>query len=355
MPSFTGYALAALVAAVPFSSAQTSTKCNPLKESCPPDGGLNQYNFYSDFTQGDSALDGWTTTAGKVTTNSKGAVFTINKQGDAPTIQSEFAIFFGELEVKMQAAPGTGIVSSLVFESDDLDEIDWEVLGGDTTQVQSDYFGKGNTSTYDRATFINVNSPQTSVHTYSVVWTSASIVWYVDGNSVRTLQYADAVGGSNFPQTPMRIRIGIWAGGDPSNGEGTIEWAGGETDFSKAPFTMYVESVKVINYNPASTYTYTDQTGSYQSIKASNSSTTSGSFSASSSDEPSSSSTSSSSSSSTSNTSGSSSDSPSALAASGSLASSGASSTGQTSSGASAVSLGGSFMLLTLITGLFNI
>lgn len=86
---------------------------------------MNQYNFYSDFTQGDSALDGWTTTSGNVTTNSKGAVFTINKQGDAPTIQSEFAIFFGELEVKMQAAPGTGIVSSLVFESDDLDEIDW--------------------------------------------------------------------------------------------------------------------------------------------------------------------------------------------------------------------------------------
>ena len=34
----------------------------------------------------------------------------------------------------MKAAKGTGIVSSIVFESTDLDEIDWEFLGGDSTQ-----------------------------------------------------------------------------------------------------------------------------------------------------------------------------------------------------------------------------
>lgn len=70
----------------------------------------------------------------------------------------------------------------------------------------------------------------------------------------------------------MRIKIGIWAGGDPDNSEGTIEWAGGETDYTDGPFTMYVESVKIINYNPARSYKYTDKTGSYASIRASNSS-----------------------------------------------------------------------------------
>ena len=52
-------------------------------------------------------------------------MFTIAKKGDAPTIESKFSIFFGELEVKMTTAPGTGIVSTIVLESDDLDEIDW--------------------------------------------------------------------------------------------------------------------------------------------------------------------------------------------------------------------------------------
>jgi hypothetical protein len=68
----------------------------------------------------------------------------------------------------------------------------------------------------------------------------------------------------------MRIRIGIWAGGDPDNSEGTIEWAGGETDYTEGPFSMYVESVDIINYNPAQAYKYTDKTGAYTSIKAIN-------------------------------------------------------------------------------------
>ena len=87
---------------------------------------------------------------------------------------------------------------------------------------------------------------------------------------MRTLKYADANGGKDFPQTPMRIKIGIWAGGDSSNSEGTIEWAGGETDFDDVPFIMYVDSINITNYNPASSYKYSDKTGSYTSITMSN-------------------------------------------------------------------------------------
>ena len=84
---------------------------------------------------------------------------------------------------------------------------------------------------------------------------------------MRTLNYADAVGGKNYPQTPMNVRIGIWAGGDSSNDEGTIEWAGGATDYSKGPFTMVLEKIEVVNLNPAKSYSYGDLTGDYQSIK----------------------------------------------------------------------------------------
>jgi hypothetical protein len=132
MPSFLKFAAAALAAAAPLASAQTFTDCNPLEKTCPADAGTTESNLSFDFTQSGS-LDKWTTTAGTVNTGSNGAEFTINKRGDAPTIETDFYILFGEISITMKAAPGTGIVSSLVFESDDLDEIDWVSSCGENT------------------------------------------------------------------------------------------------------------------------------------------------------------------------------------------------------------------------------
>lgn len=47
---------------------------------------------------------------------------------------------FGLFEVKMKAAPGRGIVSSIVLQSDVRDEVDWEFIGGEDYRVQSNYF-----------------------------------------------------------------------------------------------------------------------------------------------------------------------------------------------------------------------
>jgi hypothetical protein len=178
--------------------------------------------------------------------------------------------------VLLKAAPGTGIVSSVVLESDDLDEIDLEWIGGNSGEVQTNYFGKGNTTSYDRAIWETVNDAQTTSHNYTVNWQSDKTEWYIDGSLVRTLNYADAVGGSNYPQTPMRLKIGIWAGGDTSlNSEGTVTWAGGATDYSQGPFSMSLQKVEITNQNPASSYSYGDQTGSYTSIKVVDSDSTS--------------------------------------------------------------------------------
>jgi beta-glucanase (GH16 family) len=218
-----------------------------------------------DFTQG--ASSDWNMTYGTASYDStNGVAFTITESGDAPTMQSNFYFFFGVLTVMAKAAPGTGIVSCAILESDDLDEIDWEWLGGDVDQVQTNYFGKGNTTSYDRGTYVTVSDSQDTLHNYTIEWTSAYTTWYVDSVAVRTLEYADAVGGKNYPQTPMHVKLGLWSASD-SGAEGTIEWAGGETDYDDGPFTMYVSRVDITNYNPGSTYTYGDLTGDFGSIE----------------------------------------------------------------------------------------
>jgi len=121
--------------------AQTWTNCNPLNSTCPSDVALGT-NATFNFTSSLPDLHIWNTTAGTLQQGTDGAAFVINQRGDSPTIQSLFYIFFGRVEVVMQAAAGTGIVSSIVLQSDDLDEVDWEMIGGNTTFVETNFFGK---------------------------------------------------------------------------------------------------------------------------------------------------------------------------------------------------------------------
>ena len=250
------------------AAAQTWTSCNPLNSTkCPSDMALGMSQTFNFTTQTSTDATIWNTTAGKLVYGTEGAEFTINEKGDSPTVQSNFYIFFGTVEVIMKAATGQGIISSIVLESDDLDEIDWELMGGNTTAAETNYFGKGNTTSYDRAFYYPVTNPQENFHNYTVVWTSEQIEWLIDGDVVRTLKYEDANGGKNFPQTPMNVRLGIWAGGDSSESNYTVIWAGGPTDYSKGPYTMVVSSIRVEDHSTGSSYSYGDMTGTYESIK----------------------------------------------------------------------------------------
>lgn len=167
----------------------------------------------------------------------------------------------------MKAAPGAGIVSSLVLQSDDLDEIDMEWLGADGTEVQTNYFGKGDVTTYNRGAFNPAANNQNEFITYTVEWTSTQITWSVGGTIVRVLTPATA-NANQYPQTPMQIKFGAWSGGDPSNPAGTIAWARGPTNYADGPFTMTVQSISVTDYSTGTQYKYGDTSGNWQSIEA---------------------------------------------------------------------------------------
>lgn len=167
----------------------------------------------------------------------------------------------------MKAAHGRGIVSSFVLESSTLDEVDWEWIGSDYATVQSNYYGKGNTTTYDRAMYHPMDKPQDGFHKYTIDWTPEYLSWSVDGAEIRRLKRGDANGGHNYPQTPMKVKLGNWVGGGSKSPEGTVQWAGGLAEWDQAPFTMTVKSLKITDGQPgAKTYTYGDKTGSDASI-----------------------------------------------------------------------------------------
>ncbi|KAL8845606.1 MAG: hypothetical protein Q9176_000242 [Flavoplaca citrina] len=264
MRTQSGYSIfiTCLLAATPVA-AQTYTTCNPLTSgSCPADPALGRA-VDIDFTEGPS--DSFTP-QGNPTYDSNGATFTVAKPGDSPQVTSKWYIMFGRVEVQLKPAGGVGIVSSAVLQSDALDEIDWEWIGGDSNQVQSNYFSKGQTTTYNRGAFHPDPNNQASFRTYTIDWTADQIAWQIDGKTVRTLTPEAAQG--QYPQTPMMVKLGAWSGGDSANEPGTIAWAGGPTVYGNGPFSMTVKSVAITDYSTGTQYSYSGTSGTWQSIQS---------------------------------------------------------------------------------------
>jgi hypothetical protein len=258
--------LLAIAASLGLASAQVVSECNPTKgDDCEPNPALGTQKFFNFNSTPNGLL--WESYAGDVTYDPEtGAKFTIAERGVSPTIRTKFYFFWGRTEVIMKAAPGKGIVSSMMWLSDDLDEVDWEFLGTNDTHALSNFFGKGNQDWHNGDEH-PMSGIHTDYHNYTCHWTKEKLEWWIDGNLVRTLTYDEASGGKYYPQTPMRLSLGIWAGGDPELPEGTREWAGGDTDFGAGPYDMYVKSVDITDFSTGKEYLWTDDTGSYSSIK----------------------------------------------------------------------------------------
>lgn len=282
-------------------SGQTFTECNPLTTGafsidhgprckglivgnslltlpcwsfldCQADPAVGKTAVNCDFTKG--ACDYFEHDAGREVSydGSRGLVCSMDAPNQAPTITSKKYIFFGRVEIELQAAPGVGLVSTLVLQSDDLDEIDIEILGKDSSCIQTNIFSKGNQTDHRHGAFQAVDDTVGTSHRYTADWTPEKLEWYVDGQLGRTLLRSDV--GDLFPQSPMQVKLGAWVagyhGGDPDRNH----WAGGEADFSNGASAAYYRSVQITDYaggNSATTkdakeYSYKDHSGSSGSI-----------------------------------------------------------------------------------------
>jgi len=154
MATNSAFLLFTLASLLSLATAQTWTSCNPLNRTdCPSMTALGtNYTINCNDTRADTSI--WNNTAGAISYINDGARFAVDQRGLSPTLTSNFYIFFGKVSVIMKAARGQGVVSSIVLQSDLLDEMDWEWIGGNETHVQSNYFGKGNYASAYRRYFL---------------------------------------------------------------------------------------------------------------------------------------------------------------------------------------------------------
>ncbi len=131
---------------------------------------------------------------------------------------------------------------------------------------------------------ISLSDTFNNFHTYKIDWTPEEITWSIDGQVGRIKKRSDTYNETTkryeYPQTPARVQLSLWPGGLPSNGKGTIEWAGGLVDWNSEDMqrNQYYASVKEVTmecYDPPSNiqrsgskaYIYTDDSGLQEAVE----------------------------------------------------------------------------------------
>lgn len=150
---------------------------------------------------------------------------------------------YGRFEVRMQSAPGDGIVSSYFLYNIDLNcnwpaennEIDIEMTGN----VDDVYF----TTHYPGAWHIGEQwdvafNPHDEMHDYAIEWEPGVVRWFVDGE-LTFIQDASYVAQLIHP---LRVMMNLWVAN-------ATTWVG-DWDASVLPRTSHYEWVKIYTHTP---------------------------------------------------------------------------------------------------------
>lgn len=110
---------------------------------------------------------------------------------------------------------------------------------------------------------ITLSDTFNNYHTYTIDWTPEQITWSIDGQVGRVKKRSDTWNSTanryDYPQTPARVQLSLWPGGLPTNGEGTINWAGGLVDWDNSEdiknngyYYASIKDVSIQCYDPPS-------------------------------------------------------------------------------------------------------
>lgn len=186
---------------------------------------------------GDASKANWVAEGG-VMPHGDSILLTMPPDSSGTLLSSTHYVWYGKISATMKSSRGAGVVTAFILMSDVKDEIDWEFIGTDVQKAQSNYYWQG-TLNYTNMNNISATNTDMQEHTYTIDWKEDSLTWAIDGKDQRTLMkdetFNSTTNSYQFPQTPSRIQLSLWPAGDPKNGKGTVDWAGGEIDWN-SPF-----------------------------------------------------------------------------------------------------------------------
>lgn len=225
-------------------------------------------------------------------------LLTMAKNSVGTVLSSTTYMWYGNVKARLKTSRGRGVVTAFILFSDVQDEIDFEWIGVDLETAQTNYYNLGYLDYYNSEN-ITTSDSFANFHDYEVHWTPDQIQWLVDGKVGRTQKRKDTWNETlqrwDYPQTPARVQLSLWPGGLASNGKGTIDWAGGEIEWSGTPdmkdpgyYYATIESVKIECYdgkdglgtNDKTSYYYDDEAGTNSTVVDSDKKTILGSMSA---------------------------------------------------------------------------
>ncbi|OMJ14968.1 putative glycosidase CRR1 [Smittium culicis] len=184
----------------------------------------------------------------------------LSATGQGSTVYFSRWVDHGKITISAKSGcKSPGVVSSFIVRNEFGDEIDFEWVGKDTSNVQTNYYYNNELDYTKMVPSPNLGDTTSKFIDYTIDWQLDSISWYVAGNLVRTVRRSDtwsvAENVFKFPDRPAQLSFSIW---DGSNGrpDGTRDWAGYPISYS--PDTEYDFNIANVQikcmYNGNDTY-----------------------------------------------------------------------------------------------------
>ncbi|SNX81643.1 related to UTR2 - cell wall protein [Melanopsichium pennsylvanicum] len=240
------------------SSCKPMPKCKPITVNF--DNNNKPYIPFSSY-RGDPNQAPFTLDQGSVESVKSGTKMLLTKDGVAKQgtlLSSTRYWYYGQASAVMKHSSWAGVVNTFIGMSQTKDEIDWEFVKSDQ-DVETNYYWTGDPEGYTHgftvpnSTLNSISQPRFSAndwHTYTIDWSPNRLRWLIDGTIVRTLYRKNTFnkndGLYHYPSSPMRLQLSIWGAGDGTFPQGTVDWAGGLIDWSKAPNGRFVNMVKTV-------------------------------------------------------------------------------------------------------------
>ncbi|KAK6162750.1 hypothetical protein DH2020_002591 [Rehmannia glutinosa] len=145
---------------------------------------------------------------------------------------------FFSAKIKLPSDYTAGIVVAFYTTNGDIfrkthDELDFEFLGnikGKAWRFQTNMYGNGSTSRGREERYYLWFDPSKEFHSYSILWTTKNIIFYIDDVPIREIVRNDAMG-ADFPSKPMRLYATIWDASDWATSGGKYR-----ANYQYAPF-----------------------------------------------------------------------------------------------------------------------